>query len=80
MSQPELSWDGAMHTVRVPFTMRKRGGRKRVVAPDGAAWVGSRPRVDHTMVKALARAFRRKSILEVGRIPSLATLAEHEKI
>lgn len=54
-------------TVRVPLAFRRRGGRKLVVAPDGAAWARSRPRVDSAMVKALARSFRWKRMLESGR-------------
>jgi transposase-like protein len=30
--------DGETITVHVPMTFRKRGGRKRVVTPDGAFW------------------------------------------
>lgn len=80
MTRAELSPDGTTLTVRVPFRVRQRGGRKRVVAPDGATWAAPRPRVDNTLVKALARAFRWKRMLESGRFASLAELAEHEKI
>lgn len=67
-------------TVRVPFALRKRGGRKLVVAPEGATWGAPRPRVDSTMVKALARAHRWKRLLESSRFASVAELAEAEKI
>lgn len=36
-----------------------------MVTPDGAEWV-PRPRVDNAMVKALARAFRWRKILDEG--------------
>ncbi len=52
-----VSADGETITIHIPMTFRKRGGRKLVVTPDGAAW-SPRPRVDSDMVKALARAFR----------------------
>ena len=45
-------------TVTVPLAIRRRGGHKVVVVPEGAAWAPPRARVDITMVKALARAFR----------------------
>lgn len=80
MTRPELSRDGRTLTVRVPFVVRKRSGRKLVVAPDGASWAAPRPRVDSAMVKALARAFRWKRMLESGRFASLSELAEAEKI
>jgi hypothetical protein len=67
-------------TVTVPLTIRRRGGRKLVVAPDGAAWAPARARVDSTLVKALARAFRWRRMLEEGRYGSLNELAAAEKI
>ena len=76
----EISPDGQAVTVRVPLTLRRRGGRKVVVAPDGTAWVPSRPRVDNSMVKALARAHRWKWLLESGAYASVTELAAAEKI
>lgn len=63
--------------VHVPFRIVKRGGRKAVELPDG---VEHRRRVENTMVKALARAFRWKRTLEAGDFTTLNELAEHEKI
>jgi hypothetical protein len=60
-----VSADGETITVHIPFTFRKRGGRKLVVTPDGASWA-PRPRVDNAMVKALARAFRWRRMLDEG--------------
>ena len=48
------------------FKFTKRSGRKLVVTPDGAPWA-PRPRVDNAMVKALARAFRWRKMLDDGR-------------
>jgi hypothetical protein len=67
-------------TVRVPFTVRQRGGRKVVVTPEGAGWVPARAQIDSIVVKALARAFRWRRMLESGRFASVAELAEAEKI
>ncbi|MCG8270194.1 hypothetical protein MIC97_01530 [Aquamicrobium sp. NLF2-7] len=72
--------DGRTLTVRVPLTVRKRGGRKQVVMPEGACWGQPRPRVDNTMVKAIARAHRWKRLMESGRFASVTELAEAEKI
>jgi hypothetical protein len=65
--------DGTI-TVHIPMTFRKRGGRKLVVTPDGAAWA-PRPRVDNAMVKALARAFRWRKMLDEGLHGTLEDLA-----
>ena len=61
-------------TVHIPMTFMKRGGRKLVVTPDGAEWA-PRPRVDNAMVKALARAFRWRKMLETGEPATLEDLA-----
>ena len=72
--------DGRTMTVRVPLTLRKRRGRKQVVLPDGESWGGPRPRIDTTVVKAVARAHRWRRLLESGKFASARDLAEAEKI
>jgi hypothetical protein len=64
-------------TLHVPFRVVKRGGRKEMQMPEGA----TQPRrTDNTMVKALARAFRWKRMLESGEFATVAELAEREGI
>jgi hypothetical protein len=59
----------------------KRGGRKLVIFPDGISIVATtRPRVDNTMVKALARAFRWRRLLETGVHATAEEIAAAEKI
>ena len=54
-------------TVRVPLTVRHRGGRKLVVSPNGDQhWTRPQTRVDSTLVKALARAHQWKEMMESG--------------
>ena len=68
-------------TVEVPFTIRKRGGRKQVITPDGAsAWVSQRTRIDSTMIKAIARGFRWRKLLETGVYGTIEEIAAAEKI
>ena len=68
-------------TVRVPMTIRQRGGRKLVVAPERTpAWAPQRPRLDSTLIKALARAHRWKRMLDDGRFGSVSELARAEKL
>ena len=64
-------------TVHVPFRLVKRGGRKEMVPPIGRPV----PRnVDDTLVKALARAFRWKRMLESGEFGTISDLAQRERI
>ena len=64
-------------TLHVPFRIVKRGGRKEMQLPDGV-----RPdrKADNTLVKALARAFRWKRMLDSGEFATIAELAEMEGI
>jgi hypothetical protein len=80
MARGATTDDGRTLTVRVPMTFRKRGGRKEVVSPEGASWRQPHPRIDNTIVKAIARAHRWKRLLESGRFASVTELAEAEKI
>jgi hypothetical protein len=64
-------------TLHVPFRIVKRGGRKEMQTPDGAT---QRRRTDSTLVKALARAFRWKRLLESAEFATIAELAEREGI
>lgn len=64
-------------TLHVPFRIVKRGGRKEMQLPEGAT--PSR-RTDSALVKALARAFRWKRLLESGEFATIAELAEREGI
>ena len=73
------SRDDETITVHVPLTFRKRGGRKLVVTPDGAEWA-PRPRVDNAMVKALARAFRWRKMLDTGVHATLEDLARAKSV
>jgi hypothetical protein len=68
-------------TVRIPLAFRKRGGRKRVIAPDGMPVAVALPsRVDYAMVKAIARAFRWRQLLETGVYATIQELAAAEQI
>ncbi len=69
-----------MLTVRVPLAVRKlRGGRKLVLMPGGMAPRGASA-ADTTLVKALARAFRWRRMMETGRFATIDELADAEKI
>lgn len=64
-------------TVHIPFRLVKRGGRKEILLPPGAP---PQRRTDSTLVKALARAFRWKRMLESGEFTTIVELANRESI
>jgi hypothetical protein len=79
---PTIVDDGRTITVKVPISIRKRGGRKLVLAPDGAnvARIGAALQIDGALVKAIARAFRWREMLEGGEYPTIREIARAEKI
>jgi hypothetical protein len=82
MTEPNPSGDGRTVTVRIPISIRRRGGRKFVLAPDGTTdtWAAPSRRIDNAMVKAIARAFRWREMLENGTYGTIADIAAAEKI
>jgi hypothetical protein len=76
----EVSPDGSRLTVKLPLIVRKRGGRKVVVAPQREVINSPRQRVDSTLVKAIARAYRWQAMLEEGAYSSAEDIAFAEKI
>lgn len=82
MTERNLTDDGRSVTVRVPISIRRRGGRKLVLAPEGTPDTGAvlSRRIDNAMVKAVARAFRWREMLENGTHATIAEIAAAEKI
>ena len=82
MAKPKLSDDGRMVTVRVPISIRKRGGRRLVLAPDGRDITAApiHRRIDSAMVKAVARAFRWREMIESGVCATIREIAAAENI
>jgi hypothetical protein len=82
MTAPNVARDGPTVTVRVPISIRRHGGRKLVLAPDGTTgtWAVPRRQIDNAMVKAIARAFQWREMLESGTHATIAEIAATEKI
>jgi hypothetical protein len=76
----ETRLDGTTLVVRIPMRFQRRGGRKRIVAPDGSELAPStKPQPDGTLVKALARAWRWQRMLDDGAY-SIRGIADMEQI
>jgi hypothetical protein len=73
--------DGSTLVVRIPMRFQRRGGRKRIVAPDGSELAPSpKPQPDGTLVKALARAWRWQRMLDEGVYASVSDIGDAENI
>ena len=67
-------------TIRIPIRLRRRGGRKLIMTPEGAAVPAPKPRRDQTLVKALVRGHRWRWKIESGQAKSITDLAEQEGV
>ena len=68
-------------TVHVPLTIRRRGGRRRVIAPAAAKASQSVKRADNDpLLTALARAYRWQRRFEGGAYSSISELAAAEGV
>jgi len=63
--------------IHVPLTLRRIGGRKRVISPPGAtAWMPPRPETNSPLLHAFVRAFHWQSLLDDGHYASVNELAK----
>jgi hypothetical protein len=77
----ETTLDGKTLVVRIPMRFRRRGGRKRIVAPDGSEIAPTtKPQPDGTLLKALARAWRWQRMLDEGVYTSVSEVGDAENI
>jgi hypothetical protein len=67
-------------TIRIPIRLQRRGGRKLIITPEGAAVPRPKPRRDETLIKALVRAHRWRRRIESGQAKSITDLAEQEGV
>ena len=81
MGSVETRLDGSTLIVRIPMSFQRRGGSKRIVAPDGTAIVpSSKPQPDGALLKALARAWRWQRLLDEGVYTSVSEIGDAENI
>ncbi len=79
----DTSWrlDGSTLTIRIPMKLRRRAGRKRIIAPsDSEVWAPAPPKPYGTLIRALGRAHRWRRLLDDGTYATIAELCHAEKI
>jgi hypothetical protein len=67
-------------TIRIPMRLQRRGGRKLIMTPEGAAAPARKPSRDETLIRALVRAYRWRRRIENGQARSVTDLAEQEGV
>ena len=77
----ETRLNGSTLVVRIPMRFQRRGGRKRIVAPDGSEIApATKAQPDGTLVKAIARAWRWQRMLDAGVYTSVSEIGDAENI
>ena len=71
--------DGEM-SVFMPLKLKKRGGRKMVLAPEGVQPPADDSGVDMTLLKALVKAYLWQQQLKSGKYSGMKELCERESI
>jgi hypothetical protein len=74
-----VSGAAQMMTVQEPLAIHKQGGRKLVVTPSGSMNRNAAG-ADSPLLKALARAFQWRRMLEMGRYMTIDELTAAESI
>ncbi|MDC0404366.1 LacI family transcriptional regulator [Porticoccaceae bacterium] len=78
---PRVSPVGRLVVVSIPVSFQQSGGRKQIVVPAGAAeWRPRTPRIDSSLVNAIARAHRWRHMIESQRYASAAELSRKESV
>jgi hypothetical protein len=81
MKGVESRLDGSTLVVRIPMRFQRRGGRKRIVAPDGSELMpATKPQPDGALLKALSRAWRWQRMLDEKVHSSVSDIGEAEGI
>ena len=74
---PAVDRDGDTLVIRVPMQLKKRGGRKEIIVPEGLPGTPpSRSPTQEPLITALARAFHWQELIDSGRYTSVTELAE----
>ena len=80
LDQPTVFLRDGKTVIHIPMRLKHNGGRKQIIVPH--ALEGSMPErspVQQPLALALARGFRWRDLLESGKFPSVAVLAETVK-
>lgn len=68
---------GGVINIHIPFAVKRRGGRKLILSPDGDnAVFEARPHQDNSLIKVLVRAHKWRKQFETSKYKSLDELAE----
>ena len=82
IAERRLSGDGDALTIRIPMRFERRGYAKRIIGPDGERVVAAPAPagLEDPLIRALARAWRWKRMLDSGGYSSVGELAAAENV
>jgi hypothetical protein len=77
--RPTVRRDGESIVIDIPMTFRRRGKRREIVLPPGAAPADA-PIPPSPLALAVARAFRWQEMIESGEVESVSDLARRLRL
>ncbi len=80
MTQPIITLQSSIISIKVPIIMKRWGGRKMIILPDTIQPALMRHTPDETLLKALARAYFWQKQLDKGKYDNIEDLAQQNKI
>ena len=76
-----LSADGNILHIHIPMKLRRRGGKKVIITPDGAVPTPGRDNIcADPLVQAMVKARRWQKMLESGEVATIKDLAAKEGV
>lgn len=66
--------------IHVPVTLRRKGGRKLILLPEGQVSAGTTAQQDATLINGIAKAWRWQMLYERGKFPCMEAFAEKYRI
>jgi len=73
--------EGDTIVIRLPMVLRKRGGRKEIILPEGTGTTDTpKPAPRRPLVVALAKAFKWQRMMETGEAKSLGEIGKRERV
>ena len=80
MATLRISLQNDVISIRVPVSLRRHGGRKHMIVPEGVAAAASFRKPDEALVRALAKARYWQDQIALGEYRSLDDLATRKEI
>lgn len=79
--KPTITRDGDCIVVHIPMTLKRRGGRKEIIVPEGyQGKTQTKHQAQDALVLAVIRGYIWRNLLESGKVKSIAEIARANRV